>query len=188
MCRYAVHTFRVFMSAFQSEHGRRLREARRAKGVTQAELARRAGCQQSAISMMESGRSTALGRETLARIAAELGVEVPEPGAAPATADAAPGVPFCPEPGCPSNVPYVVGGEMLLWPRPQPLAGGTHCAFCGEILVRACGRCQAPAAAGACCRLCGAAFVPPPAAMEADAETWASARLRAIAEWKSLTG
>jgi len=61
------------MEQLATEICRQLREARRSKGLTQAELAQRVACQQSAISMMESGRTTALARETLVRIAAELG-------------------------------------------------------------------------------------------------------------------
>ena len=171
------------------EFGPDLRDARRAKGLTQAELARRVGCQQSAISMMEAGRTSALSRETLAKISAELGVPLPAPDATPATTDAAPaaGQPFCPDPACPSNVPFAVNGGLLFWPRPQPVAGGAQCAFCGEVLVRACGRCGAPAATGACCRFCGGAFLPPPAVMDADAETWAANRRREIAEWKDAS-
>lgn len=165
-----------------------LREARRAKGLTQAQLAQRVGCQQSAVSMMESGRTTALASETLARIALALGVALGHEASAPATADATPtsGRAFCMDPECPSNIPFVVSGALVFWPRPQPVAGGRHCAHCGEVLAGVCGKCGAPASAGACCRDCGAPFVPPPAMVRADSEAWAAERRRQIAEWRAL--
>jgi HTH-type transcriptional regulator / antitoxin HipB len=165
-----------------------LREARRAKGLTQAELAQRVDCQQSAISMMESGRTTALARETLERIAVALGVALESAVSAPvaSAAVASLGRAFCTAPECPSNIPFVVDGVLVFWPRPQPAPGGRHCVYCGEVLASVCGQCGAPAAAGACCRECGASFVPPPATLRADSEAWAAERRRQIAEWRAL--
>ncbi|MEI6211316.1 MAG: helix-turn-helix transcriptional regulator [bacterium] len=167
---------------------RQLREARRVRGLTQAQLAQRVGCQQSAVSMMEAGRTTALARETLVQIAAELGVALAHVGATPATADTAAscGRAFCTDPECPSNIPFVVGGVLVFWPRPQPVAGGRHCAHCGEVLAGICSKCGAAASAGACCRECGTPFVPPPATVCADSEAWAVERRRQIAEWRAL--
>ncbi|MEI8242395.1 MAG: helix-turn-helix transcriptional regulator [bacterium] len=165
-----------------------LREARRARGLTQAQLAQRVGCQQSAVSMMEAGRATALARETLVRIAAELGVVLEQTPERSAPAGAAPvsGAAHCTDSECPSNVPFVVSGVLVFWPRPQPVAGGRYCAYCGEVLARVCGKCGVPAGTGACCRDCGAPFVPPPAAIHADVEAWAETRRRQIAEWRAL--
>ena len=176
------------MDQISTELCQRLREARREKGLTQAQLAQRVGCQQSAVSMMEAGRSTALARETLVRIAAELGVVLESAEDVPVAVAAAPvpGRAFCPDPECPSNVPFAVNGALLFWPRPQPVPGGRHCACCGEVLVSACTRCGSPAGAGACCRDCGTAFVLPPAGLRADAEAWAEARRRQIAEWRAV--
>jgi DNA-binding XRE family transcriptional regulator len=173
------------MDTIPTEISHCLREARRAKGLTQSELAQRVGCQQSAVSMMESGRATALSQETLHRIAAELGVSIPKESGAAAPV---PGVghAYCPDAECPSNIPFVVNGALVFWPRPQPAPAGRHCAFCGEVLARACPRCGAPAGAGACCRACGASFVPPPATLRADPEAWAEMRRRQIAEWRAL--
>ena len=166
-----------------------LREARRAKGLTQADLARRVGCQQSAVSMMEAGRSDALAQETLTRIASELGVvletNTPELSTAPSSVPSV-GRAFCTDPECPSNVPFVTSGTLLFWPRPQPVPGGRHCAFCGEVLAHVCGQCGAPSGTGACCKACGRAFVPPPATVQADSATWAENRRRQIAEWRAL--
>jgi DNA-binding XRE family transcriptional regulator len=176
------------MEPLATEICRQLREARRSKGLTQAVLAQRVACQQSAVSMMESGRTTALARETLVRIAAELGVALEDTAATPVAAAAPPslGRAFCTDPECPSNVPFVVGGALVFWPRPQPVAGGHHCVCCGEVLASVCGKCGAPAAAGACCRECGAPFVPPPVTVCADSEAWATERRRQIAEWRAL--
>lgn len=173
------------MDTFPKVFCHRLRDARRARGMTQAELARQVGCQQSAISMMESGCLTALARETLERIAGELGVPFEEPSASAAV----PGVEgdgqaHCPEPECPSNVPFVVNGALVLWPTVQPVPGGRHCACCGELLVRRCRQCGAPAVAGACCRRCGSAYVPAPAA--SDVVGWAEGRRQQIAAWRAL--
>jgi len=176
------------MDGPSTEHCLQLRAARREKGLTQAQLAERVGCQQSAISMMEAGRATALARETLDRIAAELGVVLEQSPKLSDKTVAAPvsGAAHCTDPECPSNIPFVVSGSLVFWPRPQPVAGGRHCAYCGELLASVCGKCGAPASAGACCRDCGAAFVPPPAAVRAGGEAWAETRRQQIAEWRAL--
>lgn len=173
---------------------RRLRDARRARGMTQSELADQAGCKQSAVSMLESGRLEALARPTVARIAALLGVELgaelaaeaPAGGAPAALAAPPPGRACCPNGACPSNVPFVVAGEVIFWPRRQPTAGGRHCAYCGEVLERLCRHCGAPVSEGACCPACGTPRVPAPPAAGDDPEGWAEARRRQIAEWRSL--
>lgn len=168
---------------------RRLRDARRARGLTQSALAEQAGCKQSALSMMESGRMEALARGTIEKLAGIL--EVPlDPEAAPAAVvSAAPtaGRAVCPNGDCPSNVPFVVDGELIFWPRRQPAPGGRHCAFCGEVLERQCRSCGAPVTEGACCPQCGTAHVlPPPAAGAGDAAAWAEQRRRELAEWRAL--
>ncbi len=174
------------MSGFTTESCRQLRLARREKGLTQAELAQRVGCQQSAISMMESGRMSALARETLEKIASELGVALEGATSAPMISTPLAGHAFCTDPECPANVPFVVGNELLFWPRPQPMAGGRHCACCGEVLASVCVKCGTPAGGGACCGACGTPFVPLPADVRTDVEAWAAARRRQIAEWRAL--
>jgi len=168
---------------------RRLRDARRAQGLTQSALAAQAGCKQSALSMMESGRMEALARGTIEKIAAVLDVPL-DPETAPAAAAAAApasGRAFCPNGECPSNVPFAVDGEILFWPRRQPSPGGRHCAYCGEVLERQCRTCGAPVTDGACCPQCGTAHVPPPpSAGVGDAAAWAAARRRELAEWRAL--
>jgi DNA-binding XRE family transcriptional regulator len=176
------------MEWITTEFCQRLRDARRAKHLTQAELAERVDCKQSAVSMMEAGRVTALAHETVSKIAAELGVPMEKAKASHAdkSAASASGSAHCPDPECFSNVPLVVNGSLLFWPRPQPVAGGVHCAICGEVLVRVCPRCGAPAATGACCRHCGASYIAPPDTGGQDIETWAAARRQRIAEWRAL--
>jgi transcriptional regulator with XRE-family HTH domain len=167
---------------------RRLRDARRGRGLTQHALAAQAGCQQSAISMLESGRPDAVARPTLERIQALLGVTVlaPEGLGDGGIALSPVGRPHCPSAACPSNVPFALNGEVIFWPRPQPGVAGRHCAYCGEPLARTCRQCGAAAAEGACCRDCGTAWVEAPAEAATDAEAWAERRRRQLAEWRAL--
>jgi transcriptional regulator with XRE-family HTH domain len=157
--------------------------------LTQSALARQLACQQSAISMLEGGRSEALSQETIARLAALLDVTLEATALPGAAADRSAGRTYCPQAECPSNVPFAINGEVVFWPRPQPGAHqpGRHCAFCGEVLAAGCPACGAPVSEGCCCRACGAVLVPPPATVDAaSAETWASARRRQIADWRAL--
>jgi transcriptional regulator with XRE-family HTH domain len=177
------------MSGLTYEQCRQLRDARRAKGLTQSALARELACQQSAISMLEGGRSEALSQETIARLAALLGVTLAGVAAPVVTSAVVPsGRAYCPQTACPSNVPFAVNGEVIFWPRPQPgNPPGRHCAYCGEVLVAGCPACGVPVSEGGCCRACGAVLVPPPAAVDAaSAEAWAAERRRQIAAWRAL--
>lgn len=166
---------------------RRLRDARRDKGLTQAEVAARVGCLQSQVSMLEAGQPNKVARETLEKVAALLEVEIP------AAVD--PVVPlaidrpvfahaYCPQPDCPSNKPYMVGGDLFFWPSRQPgvPVPGHRCAWCGEVLAFVCPKCGAAAGVGACCRECGAPFVAPPPIMEEAPEIWVARRRAEIAE------
>ena len=161
-----------------------LKRGRLAAGLTQSELAEKVGCKQSALSMLERGRFSAVSRETLAKIAEATGVELPA-GAVPAAALAAAALPagfaFCPNCDCLSNLPYFVGGELLLLPLGS--AGeGPHCAICGEILARSCPACGASARrGGGCCAACGAPLVPVPEDVAAAPRDWAAAKQSAIA-------
>jgi transcriptional regulator with XRE-family HTH domain len=168
----------------------RLRDARRARGLTQAEVARQAGCLQSQVSMLERGQPNRVARETLEKIAALLEVDL---GAAPVEA-VAPAVPpppahaYCPQAECPSNTPYCVGGELFFWPSPQPGSArpGHRCAWCGEVLAFVCPQCGAAAGAGACCRECGAPLVAPPPGLDAAPEPWAERRRQEIETLRAL--
>lgn len=172
------------------------RNARRAKRLTGMQLAEMAGCTQSAISQFEGGKRTALRRETVEKICEILGIEFPEelageaaPPDAPAPARVPASVgraePCCPNPGCPSNVPYVVDGEVAFMPRRQPDANAVFCPWCGEVLQRECPHCKAPVAKAAFCPACGAKRVEAPDGI-ADPAGWAARRRAEIAELRSL--
>lgn len=63
------------MEAAPDPIGRRIRDARLARGITQAELATQIGVSRSAVAQWETGRAGQI-RENLARIAVALGVSV----------------------------------------------------------------------------------------------------------------
>ena len=171
---------------------RQLARARRDKGMTQSALAQAVGCKQSAVSMLESGQPEKLSQETVDKIATLLGVVFESQASKPiayslqSSSDSnAHG--FCPSAACHANVPYVVQGELLFWPRLQALSGGLHCIFCGELLEPRCPQCGAPVSDGACCPACGVARVTNTLAPDTSPEAWAAQRRRDIAEWKALS-
>lgn len=178
------------MERLSSELAGRLRDARRAKGLSQAALAHEAGCAQSAVSMMELGRPDAVSRETLRKIGALLDVVVGDPAEAPSGGGegvAETGRVCCPQAECPTNIPFAVNGAVIFQSRPQPAgATGRYCAVCGEVLVTSCPGCNRPLGAGGHCRDCGAAYVNPPAAPTQTADAWAAARREQIAAWRAL--
>lgn len=136
--------------------------ARRAAGMTQSELARKAGCQQSAISMFESGRQDCLSQEKIRAIARILGVDLAKLPASPAAT--APGVlKYCPDALCPSNIPYVVGRRLCHLPTlvVAPAGAATRCRHCGEILEHECPGpdCGMPVSPGAFCEACGTPYI-----------------------------
>lgn len=171
------------------------RDARRAKCLTGAQLAKMAGCTQSAISQFEGGKRTALRHETVEKICGILGIEMPAElgeGAAQAgepvathCGGAALREPFCPNPGCPSNVPFVVDGAVAFMPVRQPDPGAVFCPWCGEVLQRECPQCGAPTTQAAFCPQCGARRVDPPEGI-ADPAGWAASRRAEIAELRGL--
>lgn len=175
--------------------GQVFRDARRAKRLTGAQLAKMAGCTQSAISQFEGGRRIALRRETVEKICGILGIELP-----PELADGASGAPvqdmapavdaaqreaYCPNPGCPSNVPYEVDGALAFMPRRQPDPGAAYCPWCGEVLVRECPECGAPATRTAFCTACGKRRIEAPGDVP-DPAAWAGRRRAEIAALASL--
>lgn len=166
---------------------RRLRDARRRKGMTQRELAEAVGCRQSAISMMENGRPGAVAEAGLRQIAKTLGIDLD--ASAPPVGGVSTGIPYCPVPECPSNFPYRVGDEVRLWPSADP-GGGRHCRFCGEVLERTCPNpeCRAPAGPGACCERCGTPRVPAPPEAEHDPARWIEHRRGEIAAFSARPG
>jgi len=159
---------------------RRFREARRRAGLTQAALAARVGCMQSAVSMMESGQWSAISRPTLEKIAEILGVSLPAAGSrfADAPLAAPPHLKFCPNAECPSNIPYRVGEEIFLLPRVST-GGERYCTLCGEVLASACASCGGRVLPfAACCGGCGEPYVPAPARTGHGLHVWIGERQR----------
>jgi len=170
---------------------RRLREARRKLGLTQAELAMKSGCQQSAISMMERGTPGVLAEDKLRQIANLLQVDLsatPAPRPEPAALTHG----YCPVCDCPSNLPYVVNGDLLYVPvtASRPADGLLrHCPWCGELLQTACPNpeCGAPARSGSCCGSCGTPFVSGAPQLAPDGlAAWADAQRARVIELHHL--
>jgi transcriptional regulator with XRE-family HTH domain len=166
-----------------------VRDARRKKGLTQAQVAVAIGAKQSAVSMFENGRPDALSGEKMASIGRLLGVE------AETAAGAVESIPrgaarFCPDPDCPSNVPFLVGTRVVLQPAMIPVAGDSpaYCRLCGEVLVSACPnpQCRQQPAPGAFCSACGTAYIETgPAPSPADA--WVRSRQQSAMSLLELT-
>lgn len=184
--------------------GQVFREARRAKRLSGVQLAKMAGCTQSAISQFEGGKRTALRRETVEKICGILEIEMPAelaaadeaaqscgagpscPAVAATSVQSRPApAPYCPNAGCLSNIPYVVDGALAFMPRSQPDAGATYCPWCGEVLLKECPRCEEPSTRTAFCPNCGAKRVEPPEGIP-DPMAWAEARRAEIAEIERL--
>lgn len=171
----------------------RMRDARQAAGLTQSRLAQEAGCNQSAISMLERGQSNVLSQESLTRLATRLGLDLQSLAETPGEIDvpcpptvAAPDVyRYCPHYDCPSNTPYVVRGDLYLLPRmamgePRP---SPRCRLCGEVLEACCANaaCNAPARPGSCCPDCGTRYVAPPTLSPDARASWADRQRRQVA-------
>lgn len=176
--------------------GKIIRDARRAKRLSGVQLAQMAGCTQSAISQFEGGKTTALRQETVRKIASILGVTLPK-AAVTAEAEIQESLPspvvtariieaaFCPNSDCPSNLPYMVGDELIFHPRRQPNPAATYCPYCGELLAHTCPECGAPVTRSAFCTSCGVKRVEAVIDIANPAE-WAKARLREISELDAL--
>lgn len=145
----------------------KLRDARRAAGLSQTDLAREVGCKQSALSMFEQGQPTKLNDEVVEAIAAKFGIELSTKRAESQNDNqvrlpmTAPHTGFCPNPECPSNHLYLVQGRKLYLPKRDEAdpVGGKFCAICGEVLEKRCPNCGAPIHPGAICSLCGEPYV-----------------------------
>ncbi len=170
-----------------------VREVRRRKSLTQAELAKIVKCKQSAISMYEAGHEDALAYKTIILIARELELAVPEE----VVVDSVPEdiklscLKYCPIDDCPSNIPYVAGGEIHFKPTMVLTLKGesTHCAYCGEVLQDCCPNesCGLPLSDGGFCSHCGDSYVAATRMMRGSLEEWAAKRCETIKELRSMS-
>ncbi len=173
------------------------RRKRRSMSMTQAELASRVGCKQSAVSMFEAGRMSALAHATIERIADILEVCLADFPVV-SSEDKSPRVSlkYCPVDGCPSNVPYAVGDELHFAPAMvrAPCEQKTRCSACGEIMQSACpnNECGVGVVEGACCPVCGMDYVTVTFVVAGwQAESWADeqrARIREVREMSRSLG
>ena len=176
----------------------KFKKARQSKGYNQSTLARMVGCKQSAVSMFEAGMTTKLSDETVRKIAEILDVSLDEKTETfqdivsaqtqQSSGSAIHG--YCPNCECPSNVPYVVGGNLLYRTLRHVASptGGTFCTQCGELLEMKCPSCGAPLNDGACCAICGSASVTPTVPDGTDLVAYAHMRREEIEQFNSLVG
>jgi DNA-binding Xre family transcriptional regulator len=152
--------------------GSQIKSARLQRHLSQSALAEMVGCKQSALSMFECGRMTALNDQTIGRLCEILGLLPPSSAERQASFEEQPVVlkrAFCPNPECPSNLPFEMNGMDVGVPRRLMVTDREcHCKWCGEILERECPECHAPIQSGAFCSHCGHAYVqlPEPARKE----------------------
>lgn len=168
---------------------------RRDKGISQVALAAEIGCKQPALSAFEAGDGTKLSDEAVTRLSEMFDIPIEQPsekeGLPPPAAVPVEGNVngFCPNFLCPSNVPYVVDGRLLLRPSrliSAPVSSARRCAACGEVLEFACPVCGAPLNDGACCCVCGQPYVTATLSSSTDPVAWASSRRAEISTLRSL--
>ena len=175
-----------------------LKEARKAKGLSQTALAQVVGCKQSALSMFEAGDPTKISDETVEKLATHLGVKLVEKTekSADSSENTVPLKPmgqvqfgFCPNGHCPSNIPYAVEGKLFYRPSRQNISstGGTRCVHCGDVLEMRCPTCGAPINEGACCAICGQSYVAAVLPEGVDAAVYARVRREEITQIRALS-
>ncbi len=140
--------------------GDQIKIARQQHHMSQSELARRVGCKQSALSMFEGGRHTALNASVIGKLCDELGLLPPSQTELAETLKVFGQRTFCPNPECPSNLPLMIGDRQVFVPHKNiAQASECHCAWCGEVLERACTECGAIINNGAFCTHCGTPYL-----------------------------
>jgi len=157
------------MKGINKEICEKVKQLRRAQGISQSELAKELGCNQSAISMFEKGDPTKLNDEAVEKLAAKFSISLSDymsKGERQTAFSPSPvlGRGYCPNDACPSNSPYEVEGRRLFLPdrlRADPVCG-KFCALCGEVLEKRCPNCGAPVHDGAICSFCASPYVAAP--------------------------
>lgn len=146
--------------------GEQIKTARLHRHLSQSALARQVGCKQSALSMFEGGKSTALSAQVIGKLCDTLGLLPPTAAELSAEEELRRSQVqqgervFCPNPECPCNLPMMVGGRVVLVPKAHHATQGeVHCAWCGEVLERLCPECGAPINPGVFCSHCGSAYL-----------------------------
>lgn len=155
-----------------------VRQARLAKHLTQAQLAQRVGCTQSAISHFENGDFSALSQETLQKIQTVISPD----REAVASSDV---LAFCPNPDCSVALTLVNQGSLAIRPAMYRITSKTvavHCKICGSLLEYGCRSCLTPLVDGALfCVGCGTALVEVPAVLKSpDPEGHAEIMLKRL--------
>ena len=74
--KYAIICIIYYSMISLAQIGRRIASARKTTGITQLELARKAGVSRPTIDLLENGRATEIGYSKLIRILAVLGLEL----------------------------------------------------------------------------------------------------------------
>ena len=145
---------------------RKIKDARRAQGISQSALALEVGCKQSALSMFEQGDGRKLNDEVITKLAEKFSISLveekkiaPEEVKIAEVSEICKG--FCPNPNCPSNHSYTVEGRTFYRPERANCdpVGGKFCAVCGEVLEKRCPNCGSLVHDGAVCSFCGQAYV-----------------------------
>ncbi|MBQ9694016.1 MAG: helix-turn-helix domain-containing protein [Kiritimatiellae bacterium] len=146
--------------------GEQIKTARLQRHLSQSALARQVGCKQSALSMFEGGRSTALSAQVIGKICDTLGLLPPTAAELSAEDETLRNRlqhgerVFCPNPQCPCNLPMTLGNRVILVPKAHhATTGEIHCGWCGEVLERRCPECGAAINPGAFCAQCGSAYL-----------------------------
>lgn len=168
-----------------------LKSARKAAGMSQAELADRVGCKQSAISMFEGGRSDVLAWEKVVRIAEILGTDIRSfaPQMIPVVQDDGRVLKCCTNFDCERNIPRMIGDRLMV--RPTFLYAqddaDTFCPECLSEMISRCPSCSHPVKRGNGCSACGTPYVicsiPGDAAQVAN---WVAARRREIRDTMAM--
>jgi transcriptional regulator with XRE-family HTH domain len=144
----------------------RCRERRRTLGISQQELADKAGVKQSAVSTFErhGNEARVLSAENIRLLADALEISVGEGELAVQPSASRLVLFYCPDSDCPGAVAYAVGSRTVFRPRfvRAEAAQRLFCPDCGEVCEQRCPGCRAPVSErlrGAFCPECGSPFI-----------------------------